>query len=444
MSPMPVSGPVDSKRVGEFFSELNAFTGHSVFSPERRTREIDQRIEKAGMSLAEKVEVFRRLAPRAEDSRIGALTDERKELRMERLLLSVAPEDLPAFKFALEYDGDYKDLEEYVFHDIDDKDRQRRIIEHFKRTPPARGIKVLSDVDDTMYANLIDARYPKKTLYPGVLDFYDAVKDEPFGDLPGIPITTLSARPNPIAGALEEVSLENLVKLTGGRLCPSALSGALVSSTVGTVETVLRAGLELPSDEVPLHGQEDQIGRVKFDNFAKFSAIYPEYRYVFVGDSGQADALTAGLMMTEGSPEGTARVVTTFIHDLRESEHDRSASPTFRRLSRDLLVGRTSASGRGVIVFRNYIDAAVIAYRHSTTLQQLITADKLARITTEALQDFQKIAFGGKEASGQRLSEQYRQDAEEVFTLLTTATPRSPSLEAAAAEIRRILEGGLR
>ena len=65
------------------------------------------------------------------------------------------------------------------------------------------------------------------------------------------------------------------------------------------------------------HGQEDEIGKVKFENLSRFSAVYPEYRYVFVGDSGQADALTAQLMVTKESTEGTSRVVTTFIHNLR-------------------------------------------------------------------------------------------------------------------------------
>lgn len=40
--------------------------------------------------------------------------DPRTELRMERLLLSVAPDALLRFKFALEYDRDYKDIEEYL------------------------------------------------------------------------------------------------------------------------------------------------------------------------------------------------------------------------------------------------------------------------------------------------------------------------------------------
>jgi hypothetical protein len=370
---------------------------------EKRSQELDGRIRSATLSLADKIEAFKRLAPRAEDSRLEAKTDERKELRMERLLLSVAPKDLPLFKFALECDGDYKDLEEYVFHDIDDKGCQTRVIEYQRTTPRRIGIKVLSDVDDTMYANLIDERYPrdskKKTLYPGVLEFYDSLKHEPF-DLRAIPVATLSARPNPIAGKLEEASLEGLVKLSGGELCPSALSGALVSATAGMVETVLRAELDPLSDKIP-YGEEEKIGEVKFENFSRFSEAYPEYHYVFVGDSGQADALTAQLMVTRASPEGTSRVVATFIHDLRQADNDEhSVNPAFRNLSADIVIKKTSTIGRGVIVFRNNIDAAIVAHMHSATLENLVTAEGLARITRAALKEFQEIDFQGKDASG--------------------------------------------
>jgi hypothetical protein len=193
-------------------------TGHSDLG--ERTQELDRRIKSATLSLADKVEVFKKLAPRGEDDPVAAKTGESKELRMERLLLSVAPEDLSLFKFALEYDGDYKDLEEYVFHDIDNDEYRARILEYFRTTPQQIGIKVLSDVDDTMYANLIDERYPKKTLYPGVMEFYDSLKHEPF-QLGAIPVTTLSARPNPIAGILKESSLKSLAAFTKERLCPA-------------------------------------------------------------------------------------------------------------------------------------------------------------------------------------------------------------------------------
>lgn len=440
-------GQADPQRVNKFLDEFMNL----------EEQNLDNCIRNATLSLADKIEIFKKLAPRRD------FTTSEEELRMEHLLRSVVQQDLPLFKLALEYDGDYKDIVEYVFHDIDDKGCRDRIIEHLLRNAPQQiGVKVLSDVDDTMYANLLEQRYPRKTLYPGVLEFYDSLKREPF-DLQGIPITTLSARPNPVAGALEEDSLNKLVEFaqekTNRSLCPSALSGDIVSSAVGTWQSFLRGHLDrllnhlplgllpldLLSDEIP-HGQEDKIGEVKFENFARFSQVYPEYRYVFVGDSGQADALTAQLMVTKESTEGTSRVITTFIHDLRQSEDDgKSASSAFQNLPVNIVISKASPTGRGVIVFRNYIDAAVIAYTHSESLENLITTEGLARITRGALEQFQKqktdFQQAGKEKPRQRLRAQYRQDAEEAYTRLTAVTPKSSSLEQDTTAIRRILDG---
>jgi hypothetical protein len=379
-------GAFDTARVDKFVADYTRRTSAgdllSPSSPEKRAQVLDERIRNSALSLADKITAFRRISPRE-----GA-TDERKELRMERLILSVDPNDLSLFKLALEYDGDYKDVEEYLFHDIDKAVHRDRILAHLRKAPPQNSIKVLSDVDDTMYANLLDRRYPPKTLYPGVLAFYDALKHEPVPTL-ATPVTFLSARPNPIAGKLEEDSLQNLMVLTGGKLCPSALSGDLGSSAAGTLQSILRDKFDDSLHDAIPDGKEREIGEVKFRNFLNFSEVYPEYRFVFVGDSGQADALTARLML-DGPAQGTARVVTTFIHDITRP------SRSFHDLRGAEKIGRTSASGRGIVVFRNYIDAALIAHRHSKTLGDLITAEELARITREALTAFKA---GRKQAS---------------------------------------------
>ncbi|MEK6287730.1 MAG: hypothetical protein AABO57_18590 [Acidobacteriota bacterium] len=423
-------GQFDANRVEAFLAKFRKLTMQIAGE---RTKKLDDLIREAGLSLADKIESLKRLAP-------PGATGPRDELRVERLILSVAPEELVLFKFALEYDGDYKDLVEYVFHDVDDKERRTRIIEHFRQAPAQIGVKVLTDVDDTMFANLIEKRYPKRTLYPGVLEFYDSLRHEPFEANP-TPITTLSARPNPIGLGLESASLASLIKFTNGKLRPSGLSGKLKSSVLGSLETIVRAHqdhLEKLSDKIP-HGQEDKIGQVKFSNFSEFAQVYPEYRFVFVGDSGQADALTAQLMVTQNSTDEASRVLTTFIHDIRRSESDaESASNSFASLlqHQDLLVSETSASGRGVIVFRNYIQAAVVAYTHSATLGDLVTAEELATITKAALEQFLEIV--GKETGDAfgRLREEYRQDAERAYQLLMSASPK-PS---AVGDIRRILD----
>jgi len=451
MGPMPDFRQFDPKRVSAFHDAFMKPTGHLPSHAEKHIQELDTRIVSAGLTLADKIEVFKRLAPKAD------VTSGREELRMERIILSVPPQDLPLFKFALEYDGDYKDVTEYVFHDIDNEDSQARIIQHFRSAPQRVGVKVLSDVDDTMVASLIDMRYKTdelhkkmKPLYPGILEFYDALKREPFELHKAIPVTTLTARPSPIAGIMEEHSLEGLVERAREQrkgdqeLCPSSLSGEFVSSIIGTVETFVRAKLDHVLSEIP-HGQEDQVGIVKFKNFGYFSIIYPEYRYVFVGDSGQADALTAQLMLNGELAEGSARVITTFIHNLKRFEDDgKSASPAFQGLSEHLKIDQASPTGRGVIVFRNYIQAAVIARTHWRTLDDLVTAEGLATVTLAALKQFGAIPFqeDGKASSREILREQYRQDAEAAYQLLIATASRSPALEKDLEDIRRTLDKG--
>ncbi len=422
-------GTSDAARVDKFVADFTRFTNAgnplAPSSPEKRAAVLDERIRHHALSLADKIAAFRLLAPRE------SATDEHKELRMARLLLSIAPKDLSRFKLALEYDGDYKDVEEYLFHDIDNATHREQILAHLRRAPSHNGIKVLSDVDDTMYANLLDRRYPRKTMYPGVLAFYAALKHEPAGTL-ATPVTFLSARPNPIAGKLEEDSLQKLMILTGGKLCPSALSGHVGSSAAGTLQSLLRDKLDDSLHDAIPDDKEREIGEVKFKNFLNFAAVYPDYRYVFVGDSGQADALTARLML-DGPARSTARMVTTFIHDVNNS------SRSFNALRAAEKVDRTSPAGRGVVVFRNYIDAALIAYRHSKTLGNLITADELARITQEALTAFKAIRFTADAPAVNRLRAEYRQDAEEALQLLSADT-RAPSPDVAI--IRGLLNQG--
>ena len=417
-------GKPDAVRVERFVAEYERSTSPTslLAPPQQRIQALDARIRGATLSLADKIAVFRKLSPRE------SATDEHKELRMARLILSIAPPDLPLFKLALEYDGDYKDIEEYLFHDIDSETHRNAILDHLRKAPPRGGIKVLSDVDDTLYANLLDDRYPKKTLYPGVLAFYRALRQEPYPTLL-TPVTFLSARPNPVAGKLEEDSLQQLITLTGGKICPSALSGNVGSSVAGTFESLLRDKLEDHLHDAVPDGQEQEIAQVKFSNFSRFAAVYPEYRHVFVGDSGQADALTARRMLERPLP-----VITTFIHDINKS------SPAFSALRAEEKISRASAGGRGVIVFRNYIDAAVIAYLHSKTLGNLITADELAAITRDALVQFKAIPFDARAPATARLRQEFRDDAEAAYRLLTRGSrARSPDV----AAIRRLLDQGI-
>lgn len=426
----------DSAKVDVFLTDYRRPTGHVRTAD--RIGELDARISRASLRLADTIAAVKQLAPRAD------ITLPSAELRLERLICSIPPDSLAEFKFALDYDLDYKDLEEYVFHDVDDEESRERILQHLRQARDSArhlGIKVLTDVDDTLYANLVDDRYPKKTWYPGVLELYGAIRREPF-DHDWVPVTTLSARPNPVGGILEEGSVNSLHERTQGRLRASALSGRTGSSVLGTIETLARdrrvqARRNPGSLRAMVSGSlaealpdfdslEQKIGVVKFNNFKRYARVYPEYRFVFFGDSGQADALTAHRMVTD--EELSTRVVATFIHDL--GSDDDSRSPTFRALPQDLRITKAQAPrlAPGVIVFRNHIQAAVLANMH---LGDLVPAPVMARVTRTALDELRSVPFVDSR-SRDRLEAEYHEDAAEALTLLERETDEALAEEVAA------------
>lgn len=91
--------------------------------------------------------------------------------------------------------GDYQNLYKLIYSDISSEHTRNDILEHFKNEAKALareanekhqipikdykyGVKILSDVDDTLYSSGgkfpagIDREYPKHQLYPGCLNFF--------------------------------------------------------------------------------------------------------------------------------------------------------------------------------------------------------------------------------------------------------------------------------
>jgi hypothetical protein len=388
------------------------------------------------MTFEQKLSGFKELSPKRDFQSLSAMrksiTWRWTEEKMVCLLMSVPASDLSRFKFELEYDGDNKDLVEYVFHDIDNRERQKIIQAHFATAPRERRVKVLTDVDDTFFANWVDdgARYAAETIYPGVIEFYQALHEEPF-ETGGVPITALSARPDAQGTFLsEEATLEKLRTVSANRLRPSGQSGKLTSSAFGSAEGFVRTLNKPYFNQLVARSPlrlEDKIGETKFANAMHFAAVFPEYRYVFVGDSGQADALTAQLL-TQGVPaEGTSRPITTFIHDLTRTPDDSNGSPSFRRVTAAETAGDPAATGRAIIMFRNYIQAAAKAYDHRATLDSLIDAGELVKITEAALDGFTHITK--KTPFHATLQQQYKADAQKALALLTASNASTGTIQ---------------
>jgi hypothetical protein len=237
-------------------------------------------------------------------------TRSREERAIAEAFMSTAGAALTALKNAVDVGEEYHTLHQLIYHDIDDNELRARLIAYFgEQAQPTGQLKILSDIDDTFYCNWIDARYPKKVPYPGVRAFYhqlDLGNDESgqLGDL-----TFLTARPYDRLGTTDRITHKMLQ------------SYGVTRSTI------------LPGDF--LHLLTNQlIAQAKHQRFTEFQPLFPEYEYVFLGDSGQGD-VAAGRMMLEHTG-----VRAVFIHDVvNTAEAERQAHRQDRIFFHDTYVG---------------------------------------------------------------------------------------------------------
>eukprot|EP00164_Ancoracysta_twista_P006208 GFYU01008610.1.p1 GENE.GFYU01008610.1~~GFYU01008610.1.p1 ORF type:complete len:663 (-),score=153.78 GFYU01008610.1:108-2096(-) len=226
-------------------------------------------------------------------------------------------------------------------------------------------VKILSDVDDTLYCSGgdgiagIDKSFNKKDVYPGVLQFYMELDMGPYSEM-GLweegrcgNLVFLSARPHLYKDVSESASYALFDKLRRNMNLytnPSLLAGDLKVTTVKMMVGDFTAILEK-----------------KFSNFLEYSALYPECKYVFVGDNGQAD-VKVGEMMYDAKPDHVSAV---FIHLCQDVEKTFGAS--------DEGAGLSKWNDLGFVFFKTYVGAAVQAFKRG-----LIHANGVSRVALAA------------------------------------------------------------
>jgi hypothetical protein len=273
------------------------------------------------------------------------------ERMIRALFLGVRGRGLTEFKNLLDGRGSYHDLQQLVFSDVDDPAIRQEILDHIRReaeTAPSGENKVLSDIDDTFILNWKDTRYPPKTVYPGVLQFYRELDRGP-GIIPGREgdLTFVSARPMDPLGLIEDRTLAALRE--HGVPTASMLSGAF-THLIGN----------------------SRIAEKKFDNFHRYAQLFPEYGFVFVGDSGQGD-VAFGEQMLASAPEAVRAV---FIHDVVDTPE----------------AVRKAWRAKSIFFFDTYVGAALESYQVG-----LIARDGVDRVVRAAREELEKVAFASAE-----------------------------------------------
>lgn len=275
-------------------------------------------------------------------------TRRHEEERIAELLTSVTGIELTELKNALNRRDDHHDLEELVFSDIDDESIRERILSHFAsaaRDLGRVGVKVLSDIDDTVFPMIHERRYPRgHTPVPGALPFLQALDDGPVDNpLSRGDLTFLTARPEVAFGLVEGSTKDALRK--AGIASSSVLAGALTN----------------------LH-TKDAMADGKMTNVEHYRLLFPEYGKVFVGDSGQGDVLV-GQRMREEHPEAIPAV---FIHDVVATEAGE----------------RARLAALGVHVVDTYVGAVTIAHGLG-----LVSDEGVTRVVDETVAALDEVAW---------------------------------------------------
>lgn len=270
-----------------------------------------------------------------------------KERTIRDVLVGTHGADLTALKNALDTEGGHRDLQRLLFRDVDDPVVRAEILAHFERESHGvanREVKILSDVDDTFYANWKDTRYPPKTVYPGVLALYRELDRGPHAEPGRIgDLAFVTARPDDHMGLIEKRTLASLRKRGIGKA--TVLSGSFRK----------------------IFGN-DSIAEKKYQNFSQYEQLFPEYDFVFVGDSGQGD-VGFGAALLESHPK---RVRAVLIHDVIDT-------PQFVR---------SEQRRRRVHYFDTYVGAGLAA-----AAERLIEPAGVERIAREAMEELAKIRW---------------------------------------------------
>ena len=127
--------------------------------------------------------------------KLGSRYRPQRQLWVRDIIVCTHGLDLTHFKAYIDDGGDYHTMYKLVYNDLQGE-AQRDVLEHLKiegeavaavvqgsgaGAPPGAVLKVLSDIDDTVFSSGdsfpagVDARYPRKCYYPGAIAFYAAL-----------------------------------------------------------------------------------------------------------------------------------------------------------------------------------------------------------------------------------------------------------------------------
>jgi hypothetical protein len=237
------------------------------------------------------------------------------------MLVSLTGEPFRDMKYLLNASGDRHDLEHVVFERLTDADRAA-VLAHIAAEAehaPQHDLRILCDIDDTVRSMLHDTRFARGVVYPGVVELLIEL-DQGHASQPSRPgdLTFVTARPEGPRGLIEQYTRDGL---SGLGLPPhSVLGGSFLNLFT-----------------------KHSIKERKLQNFERERSLFPECRFIFIGDSGQADPQVGAEMLRLGGAQGVA----VLIHEVVPVTGEE----------------RVAYEAAGLRFFEGYDEAARIAHR---------------------------------------------------------------------------------
>jgi len=331
----------------------------------------------------------------------------RRQRLVRDFFLSCSGLELTAVKNLVDGGGDVHNLFKMVYTDISSRKVRADIKGHLKAEatklrsqcpgPHKReGIKVLSDIDDTLFSSGghiggCDKTFPHKKVYPGCLELFEVLDQTLHAELPSCNLVFLSARPHLYKSVMEEGSyrLFRSLVLDERRMhtFPTMLPGDRNYSVRGFLASLC----------LGTKGWR-KVGEHKYVTFSNYAELYPEYDFVFFGDNGQGDLLAAQLMASgsrrhggsqttlpldkNGQNEQPPNLIAALIHEVLPDEAKVLALEEFRDRGP---AWRREQEEHKIFFHTSYVGAAIRLYESNTGL---VTVEQLRYVAASAITDF--------------------------------------------------------
>ena len=158
-------------------------------------------------------------------------------------------------------------------------------------------LHILTDMDDTLYPNRgvytgSDISWDKKKTFPGVIEFYKHLHEKPFSSKYS---SILSATPGFLKS--KKFNDSHLREILGNNFGFLQGSDEKIQAIESGIQQLTGSLVNWWSNSSNIQSNYVKYGNKKFKRFIQMKLIFPEFTFIFIGDNGQGDLLTAIRML---------------------------------------------------------------------------------------------------------------------------------------------------